>query len=99
MGKITKEEFEQQCRPRFGIANPERMQLAFWEWMIRGEESPSWEGKRGLATLGWSLQDGKLKSSYGPYRARQLFNVPLDREDGPIWTFERMGATQTALPD
>jgi hypothetical protein len=42
---------------------------------------------------------GKLKSSYGPYRARDLFNVPLNHEDGPIWTFDRMGATQNRLPD
>ena len=36
--EITREQFDQQWRPRFGLANPERMQLAFWEWMIRGPE-------------------------------------------------------------
>jgi len=36
---INPDLFAQQRSPRFGTANPERMQLAFWEWMIRaGEE-------------------------------------------------------------
>jgi len=42
---------------------------------------------------------GCLKSRYGPRRARDLFNIPVNREDGPIWTFDRMGATETELPD
>lgn len=38
-------------------------------------------------------------SPYGPYRARDLFNIPLNREGGPIWTFDRMGATPSQLVD
>ena len=98
MREITRQLFEQQRHPRFGTANPERMNLEFWEWMIRGDESLPLEGKTGLAAHGWSLQDGKLKSSYGPYRVRQMFNVAAC-DGGAIWTFERMGATQTDLPD
>jgi len=45
------------------------------------------------------MREGKLKSAYGPYRARDFFNVPMNLEDGPIWTFERYGATRTKLPD
>jgi hypothetical protein len=45
------------------------------------------------------MREGKLKSVYGPYRARDLFNIPLNREDGPIWTFDRMGATRSQLSD
>ena len=99
MIEIGQELYNQQRHPRFGTSNPERMRLAFWEWMIRGENSPLAEDKRGLAQAGWSVQDGKLKSTYGPYRARQHFSVPISCEDGPIWTFERMGRTQTQLPD
>lgn len=100
MMQISRELFEQQRRPRFGNANPERMRLAFWEWMIRGEENPSTdEEKSGLADLGLMMRDGKLKSGCGPYRARDFFKVPLNREDGPIWTFERYGATRNELPD
>lgn len=98
--KITKEIFEQQRRPRFGNANPERMRCAFWEWMIRGNDQRLQSEEPGeLERIGLIMREGKLKSSYGPYRARDLFNVPLNREDGPIWTFDRMGSTGTELPD
>jgi hypothetical protein len=93
--EITREIFDQQRRPRFGAANPERMQLPFWEWMIRGEDQSRTEDDE----TDIIMRDGKLKSPYGPYRARDLFNVPLVREDGPIWTFDRMGATRTELSD
>jgi len=33
--EITLELFDQERRPRLGNANPERMQLAFWELMVR----------------------------------------------------------------
>jgi hypothetical protein len=29
--RISREVFDEQRRPRFGTANPERMRLAFWE--------------------------------------------------------------------
>jgi hypothetical protein len=97
--RISRELFDQQRRPRFGNANPELMRLAFWEWMIRGEEDPPTDEESGLADLGLMMRDGKLKSGYGPYRARDFFKVPLNREDGPIWTFERYGATRNELSD
>jgi len=96
--EITKEIFEAQRQPRFGASNPERMQLAFWEWMIRGGEGPPADAE-GLAQFGQVMRDGKLKSTYGPYRARDRFGVPPNCGDGPIWTFDRMGATQTVLSD
>lgn len=99
MTKISRETFEQQRRPRFGNANPERMNCAFWEWMIRGEEVERVEGDGALAETVLMIRDGKLKSTYGPHRARDFFDAPMNREDGPIWTFERYGATRTELPD
>ena len=73
------------------------MNCAFWEWMIRGEEVEPVEKSGGLAEAGLIMRDGKLKSAYGPYRARDFFKVLMNREDGPIWTFERYGATRTEL--
>ncbi|WP_162671432.1 hypothetical protein [Gemmata massiliana] len=81
------------------MANPERMHLAFWEWMIRGDDDPLTAEGGALAQLGLTMRAGVLKSGYGPYRARDLFQVPLNRDDGPIWTFDRMGQTRTELPD
>jgi hypothetical protein len=71
--EITAELFEQQRSRRFGETNPEKMQFAFWEWMVRE----------------------KLE----PYRVRELFKAPFQCQDDPIWTFSRMGATRSQLPD
>jgi hypothetical protein len=99
--RITKEVFNQQRSPRFGTANPERMRIEFWEWMIKGDEtaSPGPGEDEELAGTGLVIEEGKIKSALGPYRARQLFGESHACGDGPIWTFDRMGATRTELPD
>jgi hypothetical protein len=81
------------------MANPERMRLEFWEWMIRGGEIPPEELVRPLGEFGLVMRDGVLKSWYGPCRARDYFGIPLNRDDGPIWTFDRDGASRIELPD
>jgi len=53
----------------------------------------------GLDDSGLMMRDGKLKSGYGPYRARDLFKIPLNREEGRIWTLDRMGISRTNLRD
>jgi hypothetical protein len=75
------------------------MQLEFWEWMIRGGENLPAQQEGILGQLGQMMRDGKLKARNGPWRARDVFHIPINREDGPIWTFDRMGATHTELPD
>ena len=97
--RISREVFDHQRRPRFGNANPERMNFAFWEWVIRGTQEPSTDAEGPLEEVGLVVRGGMLKSEFGPYRARDLFNIPVSREEGPIWTFERMGATRSPLPD
>ena len=74
--------FAQQRRSKFGNANPERMRQAFWEWMVRGDDSEPTEQDGGLSSVGLMMRDGNLKSGFGPYRARGLFKVQLNREDG-----------------
>jgi hypothetical protein len=96
---ISREVFDQQHQPRFGNANPERITLAFWEWMIRGGEAAATDPERGLEELCLRMREGKLKSANGPYRSRDLFKIPLHREDGPIWTFDRVGGSRSQLHD
>jgi hypothetical protein len=98
--EITRELFEEQKRPRFGTANPERMRLAFWEWMIRGDGSgsPPDDGPTFVDDSGYT-RVARAASAYAPWQAREHFGIASTCEDGPIWTFERMGATQTELPD
>ena len=65
--EITRELFDQQRRPRFGTANPERMNLAFWEWMIRGPGRQAVEEQGGPYAAQFGLfRDGKCKSVWGP---------------------------------
>jgi hypothetical protein len=80
--EISQELFAQQRRPRFGKTNPERLQIAFWEWMIRGGD-PVAEPEGVLTEAGRLKRDSNRKSGYGPYRARDLFKVHFNREDGP----------------
>jgi hypothetical protein len=40
MMKISRELFQEQRHPRFGTANPNRMRMACWEWMVRSGRTP-----------------------------------------------------------
>lgn len=51
---------------------------------------------------GWlrEPQDGCISLGYDPVDARKVFGIDLDdREGGPIWCAQRMGASYTELPD
>lgn len=43
--EITRQQFLEQRHRRFGRANPERMDLPFWEMMVRNGESAYWARK------------------------------------------------------
>jgi hypothetical protein len=96
--EITKELFESQRDPKFGTSNPERMRNDFWEWMIRGDQGALY-GSPDFSGAPVVTREGAPNAPFGPHHARKLFKVPLDRCDGPIWTFDRMGASRTELPD
>lgn len=85
--EISPEIFQQQRRPRFGTANPERMRMALWEWMIRGGDDIS------------KIREDPKFGGFGSYHAREVFRASPSREDGPVWTFSRYGATRTQLAD
>jgi hypothetical protein len=88
--EISQEVFEQQRRPQFGTANPERMSLAFWAWMIRRGRVGFGDSLTGLEKFGYEMRNGMLESADGERRSR---------DEGPIWSFDRFGATKTRLPD
>lgn len=81
--EFSREVFEAQRQPRFGKTNPERMHLAFCEWMIPGDGPP----------------DADEEPGYSPYQVGTLFDVSIYDGEGPSWTFQRTGATRTELPD
>ena len=88
--EISREQFEEQWRPRFGTANPERMTCPLWEWMILGKEAPDPEEVEGEALPG-----------FHPYEVREHFDISNDCDSGyrPVWTFKRLGMSRTELPD
>ena len=88
--EITRKVFEGQQQRRFGTANPERQQLAFWEWMVRTSEA---------RLRDWSAEEEQPEVALTPYHLRKLFGQEGDYSRGPVWNFDRMGATRTPHPD
>ena len=89
--EITRTLFESQQQRRFGTSNPERMPLAFWEWMIRRSE----EGRLRV----WTEEEEPPVPRHTPYQLRTYFGQDGDYSKGPVWNFDRMGATRTPHPD
>ncbi len=85
--EIARKVFERQQQRRFGASNPERMKLAFWEWMVRSSEDARLHD--------WS----EAPAVHTPYALRKFFGQDGDYAKGPIWNFDRMGATRTPHPD
>ncbi len=88
---ISRSVFERQRQRRFGAANPERMPLAFWEQMVRSAED--------ARTRDYSARRVSGELGTIPSDAREYFGLEERDDAGPIWTFERMGATRTPHPD
>jgi hypothetical protein len=92
--EITRKIFERQQQRRFGASNPERMPLEFWEWMVQRSEE---------ARLRVGLEEEEEETStfpgHSPYQLRVQFGQDGDYSKGPIWNFDRMGATRTPHPD
>lgn len=61
--------------------------MEFWEWMIQGGRDFS------------SIRQDQKFGGYGPWHARNEFKASSSREDGPVWTFNRFGASRTHLND
>lgn len=89
--EITREVFESQQQRRFGRSNPERQDLAFWEWMIRNSEDDRLRD--------WSPEEEPDGVGHAPYQLRKQFGQDGDYSKGPVWNFDRMGATRTPHPD
>ncbi len=90
--KITRSIFESQRQRRFGASNPERMPLAFWEWMVRGMEDARLRDD-------WFEEQDPTVLGHNPTAVRTYFGQEGDYSKGAIWNFERMGGTRTPHPD
>jgi hypothetical protein len=72
-------------RTRYGHSNPERVENALWEMVVR----KNWSGYR----LG-----AHLNIKRGNYADPSLSNH-RETEPGPLWSWERFGRSRTPLPD
>jgi hypothetical protein len=88
--EITRSIFESQRQRRFGTANPERMRLAFWEWMVRGSED--------ARTRDWNAERDPSVLGHTPTAARGYFGQEGDDSQWPIWNFDRMGVAPRFRP-
>ena len=90
--EVTSDLFESQRQRRFGTQNPERMPLRFWEWMIRNSEDAR------TRDVG-PPRETRPQLGHTPTDLRRYFGQEGDYSAGPIWNFDRMGATRTPHPD
>ena len=91
---IDKKVFAEQKRPRFGNANPERMQIAFWEWMIRAGASA---GGPNLAVGDESSLRSDLEAKRNWFLAlgcAKVLQNGIESVRRSKWTLQRYGATQ-----
>lgn len=103
--------YEAQKERRFGESNPQRMDLAFWELMVRQCWS-AWHARmlfepacrEYMARLNElpDLSPAELAALSDEERAAveaQEAAVPRYKEGSAVWCFQRLGQTRTPLPD
>lgn len=81
--EITRDQFERECKRRYGVSNPERMRVATWEWMVR----------QGGGPYPVRMELG-LEPNYGSC-TEELCRPNAN----PDWCFSRFGMSRTTIPD
>ena len=84
--KLSRAEYEALARPRYGAANPEKIENSLWEHIIRN----GWGGYTVRKQFGDERRPSPRSDSTSAYR---------EQENGPVWSWDRMGRTSTQLPD
>ncbi len=104
---LTPEEYFAQREPRFGETNPERMDLPFWEFMVRSRWS-AWSARMRfdracqeyMAVLGEVMPPfDELQKMSAEEQAAISARIPRYKYNGPTWCFSRFGQSETVLPD
>jgi len=82
--KLSTADYEALSRPRYGAANPERVENALWEHIIRN----GWSGYSVRKQFGDARWPHPRSDGTSKYR---------EQENGPVWSWDRMGRTSTTL--
>lgn len=104
---LTPEEYFAQREPRFGETNPERIDLPFWQFMVRSGW-PAWSARMRFDRACQEYM-AVLSEVMPPYEERQKMTaeeqaalsarIPRYKYNGPTWCFSRFGQSETALAD
>lgn len=84
--KLAVADYEAMSRPRYGAANPERIENALWEHVIRDR-------------LGGYAVRQQFGDRRRPHPRSAATSAYREQDNGPVWSWERMGRTSTTLPD
>ena len=104
---LTPEEYFAQREPRFGEANPERMDVPFWQFMVRSGW-PAWAARMKfdracqeyMAAVSEVMPPfEELQKMSAEEQAALSARIPRYKYNGPTWCFSRFGQSETALPD
>ncbi|MFN8466025.1 MAG: hypothetical protein U0X20_10760 [Caldilineaceae bacterium] len=104
---LTPEEYFAQREPRFGEANPERMVVPFWQFMVNS----GWTAWSARMRFDSACQEymaamtevmppfDELQKMSKEEQAALSARIPRYKYNGPTWCFSRFGRSETALAD
>lgn len=106
--EISEELYQAEKDPRYGESNPERMELAYWKFMVR-RGWRAWDARRQFDAAGRAyveaLEQVELPGpnelvALNEAEQEALFaTVPHYSYGGAVWCFHRFGMSLTYLPD
>jgi hypothetical protein len=84
--KLSTADYQALSRPRYGAADPERIENELWEHIIRNGLG-GYSVRKAFGDTRWPDPRSDATSAY------------REQENGPVWSWDRMGRTSTTLPD
>lgn len=105
---ISSELYHEQKEPRFGESNPERMELAFWRFMVRNWWT-AWAARRQFDRACQEYSEKLAANPLPPLsvidsmsaeeQAALTADLPRYKYGSAVWCFARFGQSETLLPD
>lgn len=83
---LTRPDYERLSRPRYGVANPERIENPLWEAAFR-------------ENLGGHALRKRFGDARNPFENHSAASAYRECANGPVWCWLRMGGTRTELAD
>ena len=84
--KLSTADYQALSRPRYGAASPERIDNTLWEHIIRNRLG------------GYSVRQ-EFGDARRPHPKSDATSAYREQENGPVWSWDRMGRTSTTLSD